>query len=151
MSNLEEQLDEVIHTVWQTMLGQDINNAELNDPWREVGSEGMMACIQITGGWDGAITIECSLKLAREMAEEMFGMEPGEAADEEIQDALGEIVNVVGGNVKALLDGGAELSLPAVTSGINYRVVMPGSKETLMLGFNYSGEPVRVGLLTRQS
>ena len=151
MIQLEKQLDEVIHTVWQTMLGQDISNADLEASGVDADPLGMMACIQITGGWDGAITIECTLKLARAMAEEMFGMEPGEAADDEIIDALGELVNVVGGNVKALLDGGAELSLPAVTSGVDYKVVVPGSTETCQLAFKYSGEPVRVGLLARHA
>ena len=150
MNQLEKQLDEVIHTVWQTMLGQDINKADLEATGDADDPLGMMACIQITGGWDGAITIECTLKLARAIAEEMFGMDPGEAADDEIQDALGEMVNVVGGNVKALLDGGANLSLPSVTSGVSYRVVMPGSEQELALGFLYEGEPVRVGLHSRQ-
>ena len=151
MDNISDQLDEVIHTVWQTMLGQDLRSVPLQTPWREEGTKGMMACIQITGGWEGAVTIECSADLARSMAEDMFGMEPGEAADDEILDALGELVNVVGGNVKALLDGGADLSLPAVTSGVDYTVVVPGSTETCKLGFDFDGQPVRVGLLARQS
>jgi len=151
MDNIAEQLDQVIHTVWQTMLGQDIDSCEVSEPWKGEADHGMMACIQITGNWEGAVTIECTAKLARDMAEEMFGMEPGEAADDEISDALGELVNVVGGNVKALLDGGAELSLPAVTSGVDYKVVVPGSTETCQLGFKYSGEPVRVGLLARHA
>ena len=151
MDNISEQLDEVIHTVWQTMLGQDVCSVPPVNPWRDDGVPGMMACIQITGAWEGAVTIECTAELARKMAEDMFGMEPGEAEDEEVLDALGELVNVVGGNVKALLDGGADLSLPAVTSGVDYRVVVPGSTETCQLGFDHAGHPIRVGLLTRQS
>lgn len=149
MTNLEAQLNEVIHTVWKTMLDQEISSIELAEFAPKKVNDGVLACIQITGKWSGAITIECSLKLAREMAEEMFGMEPGEALEEEIQDAIGELVNVVGGNLKAFLDGRAELSLPAVTWGENYRVVMPGSHETLRMGFNCNGEGIRVGLLTR--
>jgi len=151
MDNIAEQLDEVIHTVWQTMLGQDVRSVPAVNPWREDGTPGMMACIQITGGWEGAVTIECTVELARSMAEDMFGMEPGEAADDEVFDALGELANVVGGNVKALLDGSADLSLPAVTTGVDYRVVVPGSKETCQLGFDLAGHPFRVGLLSRQS
>ena len=151
MHDIEQQLDEVIHTVWQTMLGQDLEDAEVEETWKDDTDRGMMACIQITGTWEGAVTIECTAKLARDMAEDMFGMDPGEASDEEVSDALGELVNVVGGNVKALLDGGAELSLPAVTTGVDYKVVAPGSTETCQLQFTYTGEPVRVGLLARHA
>lgn len=151
MDNLEQQLEEVMHSTWQAMLGLDLRTVPLAASWKEDGQRGMMACIQITGGWEGAVTIECTAELARSMAEEMFGMEPGEAADAEILDALGELVNVVGGNVKALLAGGAELSLPAVTSGVDYKVVVPGSTETCQLGFDLNGEPIRLGLLARQA
>lgn len=149
MDNIAEQLDRVIHTVWQTMLGHDIDSIEPSTDWKSAGDRGMMACIQITGGWEGAVTIECTAKLARDMAEVMFGMQPGEAEEDQVVDALGELVNVVGGNVKALLDGGAQLSLPAVTSGVNYRIVVPGSTQTCNLAFEFDGQPVRVGLLAR--
>lgn len=149
MNHLAEQLDEVMNTVWQMLLGHEIAHAELPEPWCPSGTDNLQARVQISGTWDGALTIECSLKLARAMAEEMFCMEPGEAAPEEIQDALGELVNVVGGNVKALFDGSAKLSLPAVTSGITDNAALADDKATLRRGFHYCGEPVRVGLLIR--
>ena len=52
--------------------------------------------------------------------------------------------------VEAILDGGADLSLPAVTTGIDYRVVVPGSTEKCQLAFESNGNHIRVGLLARQ-
>ncbi|MFT5080183.1 MAG: chemotaxis protein CheX [Planctomycetota bacterium] len=151
MDNLAEQLDAVMLSVWETMIGTKIMSTEVLSPWKGETETGMMACIQITGNWEGAVTIECTAAHARAMAETMFCMEPGEAEDEEVIDAFGELVNVVGGNVKAILDGGADLSLPAVTTGLDYRIVVPGSTEACQLAFDSEGEHIRVGLLARQS
>ena len=151
MDNIAEQLDSVMLSVWETMIGTEITSTTVQCPWKGDDESAMMACIQITGTWEGAVTIECTANHARAMAETMFCMEPGEAEEEEVLDAFGELVNVVGGNVKAILDGGAELSLPAVTTGIDYRVVVPGSTEQCQLAFESQGEHIRVGLLARQS
>jgi chemotaxis protein CheX len=151
MDKLSEQLDSVMISVWETMIGTEISRTELKAHWKEDLETAMMACIQITGGWEGAVTIECTESHARKMAETMFCMEPGEAADDEVLDAFGELVNVVGGNVKAILDGGADLSLPAVTKGVDYTVVVPGSTEKCHLAFESNGEHIRVGLLARQT
>lgn len=151
MNNLAHQLDSVMISVWETMIGSAIKSIEVQSPWKAESEIAMMACIQITGNWEGAVTIECTAEHARTMAETMFCMEPGEAEEDEVIDAFGELVNVVGGNVKAILDGGADLSLPAVTTGIDYRVVVPGSTEKCRLAFESNGNHIRVGLLARQS
>ena len=151
MDNLAEQLDSVMISVWETMIGSDIKSTAVRSPWKGETEMAMMACIQITGGWEGAVTIGCTASHARHMAETMFCMEPGEAAEDEVLDAFGELVNVVGGNVKAILAGSADLSLPAVTTGIDYRVVVPGSTEKCRLAFESEGNHIRVGLLARQA
>mgnify|MGYP001184926511 CR=1 FL=1 len=48
----------------------------------------------------------------------LLGMEPEESvAGEDMQDAFGEIANVIGGNLKGLMPEGGTLTLPIVTSG----------------------------------
>ncbi|MDF1800265.1 MAG: chemotaxis protein CheX [Planctomycetota bacterium] len=151
MDNLADQLDQMIHATWQALLGQDIDRVEDSPNWWPRGDRSMLASIQITGGWEGVVTIECTAKLARDMAEAMFGMQSGQAVESEVIDALGELVNVVGGNIKALLDGGAQLTLPAVTTGFDYTVVVPGSSRACNLAFEFAGQHVRVGLLAAAS
>ena len=51
----------------------------------------MAGRIHITGSWEGTVMVACSVELARKVAAGMFGIEPEEAAEDEIQDALGEM------------------------------------------------------------
>lgn len=74
-------------------------------------------CVQITGTWMGLVTINCPEPLAHKIAEIMFQMAPGTAGQEELQDALGEITNMIGGNIKALMPPPCNLSLPIVAVG----------------------------------
>ena len=56
----------------------------------------------------------------------MFGMEPDEVSADEVADAVGELTNMVGGNIKSLLPEPSLLSLPTVSRGAPVRVRVPG-------------------------
>ena len=68
----------------------------------------------------------------------MFGAEPGDLSDDEVSDALGELTNMVGGNIKSLLPAPSQLSLPSVAAGESCTVRVPGavriSRSALLCG-----------------
>jgi chemotaxis protein CheX len=76
--------------------------------------EVMRASVEIRGGWDGAVTLEMSPTAARTAARTMLTLD--EVEDEDVLDALGELVNMIGGNIKSLLPSGSVLGLPMVSS-----------------------------------
>jgi chemotaxis protein CheX len=76
--------------------------------------EVMRASVQIRGDWDGAVTLEMSPAAALTAARTMLTAE--EVEHEDVLDALGELVNMIGGNIKSLLPSGSALGLPMVSS-----------------------------------
>jgi flagellar motor switch protein FliN len=72
------------------------------------------------------VSIHAGDSFSREMAAEMLGMEVEEIeGDEEIRDMLGEMGNIVGGNLKsAFTDAGlmCALSTPSFTSGTDFKI-----------------------------
>jgi chemotaxis protein CheX len=74
----------------------------------------------------------------------MFELAADEISPSEISDALGEIANMMGGNVKALLPGPATLSLPSVTEGSDYSITVPGAALACELHLECEGEPLSV-------
>ena len=56
-------------------------------------------------------------------------------SDEELLDALGELVNIIGGNLKAYLPQPCHLSLPAAVGGWDYMLRFPGSHEVSQVVF----------------
>jgi CheY-specific phosphatase CheX len=95
------------------MLGVDLSGG---GNWTATGYEEhpLQGSIQIAGAWQGAVVLSCSPEYARSMAAGMFGAEPDSLSAADVNDALGELVNVIGGNLKQLLPAPCHLSLPAV-------------------------------------
>ena len=80
----------------------------------------------------------------------MFGIPEQSATAEQTQDALGELTNMVGGNIKALLPVPSRLSLPAVAEGADYLALLPGGRVVSEVNFECLGEPFFVILLKNE-
>ncbi|MCU4185661.1 chemotaxis protein CheX [Acidiferrimicrobium sp. IK] len=130
-------------------LTQDIWSALLNDEGGlrtgGIGGNDVAATVEISGEWNGTACLSCSEPASRHAAAAMFGMEVDELSGSDVRDAVGELVNVVGGNIKALLPGPTELSLPSVHDEGDY--TPPGHLElTCEVKFTWMDEPVVITL-----
>jgi len=142
-----DDLVEVVVATWSSFLGDE--SASLLLPAADVAIEGDKAsgCVTIRGGWEGAVLMEMSPRLAAVVASGLFGSSETDLSPEEVADAVGELVNVVGGNVKGMLPGPSELSLPSVATGSGFTMHVPKSTASLRLGFTWCGEPLAVLVL----
>lgn len=103
------------------------------------------ACVQITGAWYGAVLIRLDQSLAQDCANLMFATD--NATPEEVRDSVGEIVNMIGGNLKSVLPGPSKLSLPTVLEGDNYSVRIPGTAPLSSVCFTMNGKGLEVSVL----
>ena len=106
----------------------------------------VVAAISVTGGWDGHVVIGCSQGAATAIAAAMLALPVDEVTPTDVVDAAGELVNVVGGNVKSMLPGASVLSLPKTTVGgglIRY----PGTRQVCTTTCTWQGEPVTITVL----
>lgn len=111
--------------VWLSVLNMAPHRSADAGPEPELSLVGV---VQITGWWTGAVTIQVPSGLAGRLAGAMFRLTDREPGLDEQVDALGEITNMIGGQLKGLLDGPCQLSLPAVVAGGGYRIRMPGGR-----------------------
>jgi chemotaxis protein CheX len=82
---------------------------------------GTVALIGLAGGWSGTGCVACSATLACKLAGQFLSTKY-EAVDDEVLDALGEIANMIIGNVKGALEeplGPMGLSSPTIIYGRN--------------------------------
>jgi len=142
----EERVGKAIETIWTTMLGIPANANQIMMVSRLKAST-LTGCIHITGAWQGAIKLECSGALARRVAAIMFAADVCDVTPDQINDALGELTNIIGGNIKALLPEPSHLSMPAVTEGTDYLFSVPGSRPTVQMSFTCEGKPFQVTVL----
>ena len=108
-------LAEIVTFVWDVFVGGDIAYLPESAPGTPKIDDGVCTSISIGGCWTATIIARVSDELARHIAASLLGMDHSELDDELINDAIGELANVVGGNVKGLLAGeGSSLSLPVI-------------------------------------
>jgi CheY-specific phosphatase CheX len=140
MTNVsDDDVREVTTSVWSTVSELDLlpsDPAAVPDAAAAV----MAGCVHVTGAFTGAIALLCSDGLARRVAAGIFDVESALVTLEQTQDAIGELVNMTGGNIKALLPEPSMLSLPAVAQGMEFTARVPGSRVLSRVAFACAGE-----------
>jgi chemotaxis protein CheX len=76
----------------------------------------------------------------------MFGLSAVELTDAEVTDAVGELTNIIGGNIKSLLPGPSRLSMPVVTISPADAVRMPAAAPVNAVWLTCEGLPLTVGV-----
>lgn len=106
------------------MLGIEVLPGE--QPWLPRSGD-ITAAIFFAGSWMGAALVECTEHQARIWTGRLLSIpEPSDISDD-VRDAMGEIVNMIGGNLKSVLPGGVGLSMPSVVEGKQYSLQVCGS------------------------
>ena len=138
----------IVEQVWSSFLGDEepllprFAGAAADEafPADDVWS----AAVSVHGGWTGTVTVELSASVAQSLARLMLAMADEPLDDAEVADAVGELVNMVGGNVKSLMPGPSALTLPVVAAG---RAVHSSElSEVARFDAVWAGEPVRVSV-----
>ena len=137
-------LCELTSSIWASFLGLNIRpTPRMDAAW---GRELLTGCIHISGTWEGVLTLECPVGLARHVAGIMFSEDSCAATPNEILDALGEVTNVTAGNIKALFGGACHLSMPAVAEGPDHRLTIPRGRVVIRQDFDCEGQSLTVTL-----
>jgi len=122
--DLESFIANSVHEVFDTMLSMDV---EASDKVLQPNGDGrrIVGSVGIAGKIIGNVSIHVNEEFARLIAAAMLGIETDEIEkDEEIFDVIGELSNMIGGDLKShFCDAGltCELSIPSITSGSDFQ------------------------------
>ena len=106
--------------------------------------------IGLTGGASGSVIISFPTKLACKIASNML-MEEIESINQSVEDAIGEIGNIVVGDARRtlILEGHSlNISIPTVVIGAGHRISRPGNVPCIAIPFatDYGNFEVNVGI-----
>ena len=107
--------------------------------------------VTISGEWNGAVQMELTESSQRGAAAAMFMMEPDALSLEEFVDAVGELVNMVGGGIKGMLPEPSRLSLPTVVQGHDLHLSFPGMGPSLRYARATEFGPITVTIWAESS
>ncbi len=139
----DETVTEITREIWSAIIGDSgtlVERGAASDYGDLTGS------VDISGSWNGTFYLSLSTAAARHATAKMFDSEAGDLSDADVSDAVGELINIIGGNLKALLPPPALLSLPRVVSGLPAPSHLAKAELVRQLRFAWLDEPIMVAV-----
>jgi chemotaxis protein CheX len=172
LDNVAEDIISSTNEVFTTMIPMEMKSDGSFYQKEEMISTDVISLVTFTGEHSGIVAIFCTRGIALKITSNMLGME-ATAIDQDAKDAMGEVANMIAGNIKNKICetyGAMHLSVPIVIAGedlsisstrsnkgesVNVRVT-PGvscnSKNSwLMTPFTVNGESFNVGFVVKKN
>jgi len=138
-----------VQDVFITMVGvEDLMHLPIQIDITTHFKECLTAMVGLAGTYNGLVSVHIPWPLAISFTSLMLGMEVSEINDD-VNDAMGEIANMVAGSFKQHLSKGGsdiQLSTPSVVNGTDYIVSSGNNLENITLKFATDEEWFMVSL-----
>ena len=139
-----------VETILSSLLGEAPVRANEEATGEALKCDGIVGVIGLVGDVEWSLVVGIPRETAPSLAEGFTGFEiPFESED--MGDAIGELTNLVAGDVKVNLDGlgvASDISLPQVLRGEGIEVLRPPRVPSVVLSFESSCGPFWVALTT---
>ncbi len=172
LDNVVEDIISCTNEVFSTMIPMEIKSGDSFYQKEEMISTDVISLVTFAGEHSGIVAIFCTKGFALNVTSNMLGIEAS-SIDQDAKDAMGEVANMIAGNVKNKVCetyGAMHLSVPIVIagddlsicsstdgSGKNADVVVTPSitcnsqNSWLMTPFSSNGENFNVGFVVKKN
>lgn len=124
IDEIDQMVDSAVSDVFSTMLRMPVSRVP-DEPHLN-GAEYVAASVGFNGDMNGVVYSYCTNSFARNVTCNLLGLEDSEIEDDAmVNDAMGEIANMIVGQIKsALCDRGLPcvLTIPSIVRGQNFSV-----------------------------
>jgi chemotaxis protein CheX len=151
IEDMDHLISSAVSAVFGTMLNLPVRKesevAPIKDPETLIaGSVGIIGIVT------GVVFVYSTTSFARKIAREMLGPEGEQASDEMVNDAFGEITNMIVGNIKSrLADRGmtCALTIPSIMRGSDFTIESTSSTRRRISTFQCDDNRVVVEVLIK--
>lgn len=146
--DFQEKIIESTREIFETMIMVDVNPGE---PLKEHVSKfkfSLSAMVGFAGFKQGNLSIHASETVAKGLTQDFLGMEV-EEINEDVEDAMGELANMLAGSLKPFIASNGEkveLSLPSVVHGEEYTLTVINKADWILIPFKVTHGDFLVGL-----
>ncbi|MFT5726633.1 MAG: chemotaxis protein CheX [Desulforhopalus sp.] len=134
--------------VFSTMLMVELEAGDVVEGKAEIKSN-ITSMIGLGGGLKGLLAVHCPSSVAKKITSGFLGMDV-EEIDDDVKDAIGEIANMVAGNLKisfAAIDVNIELAIPTSIVGDSFYVSGIADSTRIVVPFLMDNETFWVELM----
>ena len=104
----------------------DMHVEPVSSEWKP-DQEIVTSAIYFTEPWKGALFVECTTSLAFAFTARLMFIDLPNSVDADVCDAMGELANMIAGNLKALMPANVGISIPSIVRGTDYVLQLRGS------------------------
>lgn len=154
IADIDKLAESAVREFFTTMLGVELST-ETDSSLSSDGSAQVVGSVSFVGQASGLVCLYMSEPLALRVTSQMLGLSQEEANDAEIvNDAIGEMTNMVGGHFKSrLTDRGmaCKLSIPSIVRGSNFTIESVTDTTRVVIGFKLETEKIVVEVILKQT
>ena len=134
------EIELITSQVWELICEREIARSNDDPISSEVAP--IIAHVELTGAYNGTVALQAGLPLVRFAAAKMFDLEEDAIGETELEDTARELANMIGGNIKCLVEQPTLLGLPHLTP---LEAFDPGAdKPARCVTFQQDGVPLQV-------
>lgn len=119
------EIEQIVQMIFETMLDMEVHRTDNSDIFE---SHRLLGTIHITGENPVSVVLSVADGVVRDAAATMLQLPCESVSDEDERDVVAELANMIGGNLKSMIQGASHLSLPTVVEGKNLDLQMPGAE-----------------------
>ena len=142
----DADIDATVTSIWSAMIDLPL---EAVDPAADQPTAAITAVVVLDGDFEGAVKVSCGVQLADRIASMMFAADA--PTPDDVRDALGEMANMIAGNLKTVLSGPSHMGLPIVTMGSDYVVSIPRARLVGLAAYVSEGDYLHVSLAQQEA
>lgn len=136
--NLRDQIIDSTSEIFTTMVMMDITVSPSTKTDYDKLENTITGVIGLAGTHKGVLAIHIPHEVAYAITGSFLGIDIAEV-NEDVEDAIGEVANMLGGNIKSILSEKGrdiDLSLPSTVSGKEYGFQSIKGAEKILIAFN---------------
>ena len=126
------EVERIVRDVLLTMTSYETNPSGTD---YAPAADRLTCAVFFAGAWKGGVIIECPLAMAFEFTSRLMRIPAPDRFNDDVCDALGELANMIGGNLKSVLPPGSSLSIPTVVEGSHYSLRICGQNRNERMAF----------------
>lgn len=144
---MREQIIEAVKEIFSTMIMMEVSASGEAPPERTL-TESISGIIGLAGTRKGVLAVHLPHRVAMAITGSFLGMDV-EEMNSDVEDAIGELANMLGGNVKSILSEKGKdisLSMPTTISGKQYDFQPTKDAESLVISCACDAGPFTIEL-----
>ena len=139
----DRQILKLSRELWTSHLGLNVQpDKSTGDAEEKIWS----SCVKISGGWRGAILLECPESIARHAAAMLFAADSDNMDEDDIEAAVKELADLFGKKMRPFLPEATKISRPTIVDDSADCKALSGMSDLSELKMSCEGRPVRIVL-----